>query len=580
MPPAFHTKTLIELGYVQDGDTVHYVDGDTGEQLLSGQITETGIRVANETKPVPPVKFEAMAGRHKSRAPTKHIILPNGMSMEDALSEIKGVGWRKKGSLKKRFAASRVAGSARAAGSGPTTARRDDDNDDYCGVCQENGDLLMCDGCSLSFHGGCIGYQDIDFLGEDEDWFCWNCSKRLGKEFAVDTRPLDPNTVPNVVYVAVDESLEFYYKLNVIKKKDEGGRRLTLRLRTGADAERDVVETSLDVEDKRIWRGDISRKTRTGWVVPVEPLPNADLSRHPVPLVPRFHCVSERGRSPAYIPPPSVYSPRKLQNSVKMDDRNAEDMIEVADILSQFASIDANCVGLKVAPPGPGTKTYTKKRRATSSKGQPGSGGGKVNKTDPTANPAANPPRAPVQVKMTEAALKLDVGDDVEVWISETNVGPGGWVPGRVVERALIEEDGSGAPYFAFYTVEMLPLLEHSIDLSSNTSAISSLLQVRRPLAVPIGGQSRYANMVRKPLTAEARRPARRFSKGDRVEAIVCGRFAPGTISRDTGARSSTCRINFDNPAKEMGYKAATATQSIDAVRLTSLPAQYYGMLR
>ena len=96
---------------------------------------------------------------------------------------------------------------------------------------------------------------------------------------------------------------------------------------------------------------------------------------------------------------------------------------------------------------------------------------------------------------------------------------------------------------------------------------------------MPVGNQ-RYANMVRKPLTAEEQRPAGCLRKGDRVEAIVCGRFAPGTISKDTGPRSSTCRIKFDNPAKGMGYKAATATQPLDAVRLTSLPAQYHGMLR
>jgi hypothetical protein len=573
MPRVFN-KQLIELGYVQDGDTVRYVDGDTGQQLLSGKITMAGILVANERKPVSPDKFQALAGRYQVKAPTKHIILPNGVSMADALSEIKRLSTRQD-LVEKRVAASRMAGSARPR---PPTRRSDDSNDDFCGVCQEEGDLLMCDGCRLSFHGGCIGYQDLGFLPEDEDWLCWNCSKRLGKEFVVDARPLDPGRVPNVVFVAVNDSLEYYYKFNVVRKKGKRGRRLAVTLRTGPDAERDVIETTFDVEDRKIWRGDLSRNTTNGWVVPVEPLPNTDLTRHPVPHVPRFHCVTEPGHPVATIPPPPLLSSTKTRNSKKAAERNAQDMIEVADILSQFASIDANRGGTDVALPGSKAKEHAKKRRAVSSEGQPGGGGSKVREIARAANPAEMA-GAPSQLKMTEAALKLDVDDDVEVWISETSVGPGGWVPGKVVERALIEEDGSGAPYFAFYSVEMRPLLEHPIDLTSEHSVMRPMLRVRRPLAVPVGNQ-RYANMVRKPLTAEEQRPAGCLRKGDRVEAIVCGRFAPGTISKDTGPRSSTCRIKFDNPAKGMGYKAATATQPLDAVRLTSLPAQYHGMLR
>lgn len=576
MPRASHTRRLIEFGYVQDGETVLYVDRDTREQLFSGQIVKEGILIAGQSEPVSLTKFAAMAGRSDVKAPTLNIILPSGVSMADALCDIMGQN-SENGKVKGRTATSEPAASR------PSTTRRgDDDNDDWCGVCLEKGDLLMCDGCCLSFHWGCIGYQDLDFLSEDDDWLCWNCSKRLGKEFAVDTRPVDPRTVPNIAYVAVDERLEYYYKFDVLHKKGKRGRRLVMTLRTGPDAERDIVEMTFDSEDRRIWRGDISRKTKTGWVVPVEPAPNADLSRYPVPLVPRFHCVMEQGHPPAPIPPPPQippppYSARHLRNLMGMDDRNTEDMIAVADILSQFASFGDRNEGQGGVRPGPSTSAQ--KRRAIAKKVPPGGSGSKENEPGPTTNPTATP-GLPRQVKMTETALKLDVNDDVEVWINETNVGPGGWVPGRVAERAVIDEDGSGAPYFAFYLVEMLPFLEQPIDLSSKHPVMKPLMQVRRPLAVPVGGEVRYASMVRKPLTAEERRPARHFRKGDRVEAIVCGRFAPGTISRDTGARSSTCRVRFDNPAKEMGYKAAMATQSIDAVRLTSLPARYYGMLR
>ncbi len=152
----------------------------------------------------------------------------------------------------------------------------------------------MCDGCRLSFHGGCIGYQDLGFLPEDEDWLCWNCSKRLGKEFVVDARPLDPGCVPNVVFVAVNDRLEYYYKFNVVRKKGKRGRRLAVTLRTGPDAERDVIETTFDVEDRKIWRGDLSRNTTNGWP------DQAGCGRERAPRVcHRVHAGPHRKQSPA-----------------------------------------------------------------------------------------------------------------------------------------------------------------------------------------------------------------------------------------------------------------------------------------
>ncbi len=468
------------------------------------------------------------------------------------------------------------------------TNRGDDDNDDWCGVCREKGDLLMCDGCCLSFHCGCIGYQDLDFLPDDKDWFCWNCSKLRGVPFAVDTRPINPQTAPEVIYMAVDASLEYYYKYNILQRKSRRGRSprtFTAMLRTGPDAQRDVVVMNFDVDDRRIWRGDLSRKTRIGWIGTVEPAPGADLTRHPVPLLPQFHRVRELGHTNASDPPPPpVFTPQTVRPSERVDDRNAgtlalpSQLLEAADILSHLASGDGNIQGLDDGDrPDP-----TRRAKKAQKRGHSGGGSRKENETvlPRAVNPMAPPP-PPSQERMTEAAMELDVNDDVEVWISETSIGPGGWVPGRIVERALIDEDGSGAPYFAFYSVEMLPIFEHQIDVSNEHSVLGPLMRVRRPLAVPIAGEVRYATMVRRPLTTQERhRPVANLVKGDRVEAIVCGRYAPGTVAKDTGARSSTCRIVFDNPAKEMGYKAATMTQPIDAVRKTLVPARYYGMLQ
>ena len=518
------------------------------------------------------------------------------------------------------------------------STRGDDDNDDWCGVCREKGDLLMCDGCCLSFHCGCLGYKDLDFLPEDEAWFCWNCSKRQGKEFAVDMRPVDRATFPQIAYVAVDDSLEYYYKYDVLQKKGRQGRRIDVTLRTGGDVRRDIVEMSFDIGDRRIWRGDLSRKTKIGWVGTVVPAPGADLTKHPVPLVPQFHCVREQGHPNASVLPPlPVYRPglvanlrtnggeseetmtntrssrqsseelpveqatksnrgRKKRGSDRVAEQNSAKMLEAANILSQIAYI--NSKGADGTPGGP--TTHTKKSQKRSS-GQvrakdktDGETGGKrrnstkENETQTPQNPgtaakaAAHPSglNQVNQVKMTPAALRLDVDDEVELWLNETHVGPGGWVPGKIVERALVAEDGSGDPYFAFYTIDMLPILDQKVDNSSSGEVLKPLLQVRRPLAVPVGGQARYATVIRKPIGPQERRKVANFKKGDRVEAIVCGRYAPGTVARDTGSRSSKCRINFDNPAKDLGFKAATASQPIESVRLTSLPPQYNGLLR
>jgi len=105
MPRLTYCKKLMVYGYVQDGETVHYVDQETREKLLAGKITERGILVAGQPDPVSLAKFEALAGRYYVKAPSKYIILPSGMSMDDALCDIKGV------KSEERFVASRPARS-------------------------------------------------------------------------------------------------------------------------------------------------------------------------------------------------------------------------------------------------------------------------------------------------------------------------------------------------------------------------------------------------------------------------------------------------------------------------------------
>jgi hypothetical protein len=173
MPRYTYTKKLMVFGYVEDGETVYYVDRDTREQLLAGQITERGILVQGEPEPVSLAKFEALAGRYYVKAPTKYTILPSGVSMHEALCEIKGVS-AEESVLRERAVVSRPSRSGR--GRTPKRGQEDpapvplasllleDENDQLCAYCGNGGEvieLLHCASCPTALHASCPSVEDI-----------------------------------------------------------------------------------------------------------------------------------------------------------------------------------------------------------------------------------------------------------------------------------------------------------------------------------------------------------------------------------------------------------------------------------
>ena len=48
-----------------------------------------------------------------------------------------------------------------------------DEHQDYCEVCEESGELLLCDTCTLSFHLQCLD-PPLDEAPEGE-WSCPKC---------------------------------------------------------------------------------------------------------------------------------------------------------------------------------------------------------------------------------------------------------------------------------------------------------------------------------------------------------------------------------------------------------------------
>jgi SHAQKYF class myb-like DNA-binding protein len=131
-------------------------------------------------------------------------------------------------------------------------------NDDCCAVCRRGGNLLCCDGCCLSFHLLCVGYQEAFRTTVDSinPWYCWNCSKEKGKSFVFDDSPLDTESIPATVYIATDSSME-YYRLYSVKSRRDTDFEAAVQMRD--DSCTDQKSENFAINDSRIWKGDPSK---------------------------------------------------------------------------------------------------------------------------------------------------------------------------------------------------------------------------------------------------------------------------------------------------------------------------------
>mmetsp|Transcript_20082 Transcript_20082/g.41622 ORF Transcript_20082/g.41622 Transcript_20082/m.41622 type:complete len:218 (-) Transcript_20082:2184-2837(-) len=46
------------------------------------------------------------------------------------------------------------------------------DDDDKCAICNDGGDLILCDGCDKSYHLQCVNLREVP----EGDWFCPQCT--------------------------------------------------------------------------------------------------------------------------------------------------------------------------------------------------------------------------------------------------------------------------------------------------------------------------------------------------------------------------------------------------------------------
>ena len=152
-------------------------------------------------------------------------------------------------------------------------------------------------------------------------------------------------------------------------------------------------------------------------------------------------------------------------------------------------------------------------------------------------------------------------------------------MPGKIAERTLVDPKGCGKPYFAFYAVDTLPVLEYEIDLTKKDRVMTAMMRVRTSLAVP--SADGYSVLMRVPLLREDWRRQETYEKGDRVEVLVCGRFSPGTIAKNSKRGSPTCKVTFDHPATELGHRSAGVDQPKELVRAINVhsKSRHYALL-
>jgi hypothetical protein len=419
-------------------------------------------------------------------------------------------------------------------------SRNPDDNDDWCGVCKEGGDLLMCDGCHLSFHFGCVGYSGDEIIDQASDWFCWHCSAKRGQKFFVDTTDIKPKGLAATVYVAVDDRLEYYHKYDVVTKTSEN---FVASLKTGTKEAGRGTTVTVSLRDPRVWRGYLKLKARKGWVPMMKPVDKKGARGHPLMYEPAFRSVIQRptrdetAHEATDVRLAGHSSRKRLKAAPKVSpigtssNSSSQEEADAANTLAQMNTMDERNAGVSDARPSPSKKMIIPL------------------------------PLERVSWIINKLLTDLQVGSAVEVWVDATELGPGGWMPGVIEERVeLNPPEKSGPllnnPYFAFYRVRLMPLPGEgnsslfSKDLDSADPVVKSLCSLRTSLTMPCSSEGGHGFVIlaRRPLKKKDRKKGGTLLRErDNVEVLLCGRYCPGNISTKCNDTKS-CKVVFDAP--------------------------------
>nr|XP_043609632.1 increased DNA methylation 1-like [Erigeron canadensis] len=159
---------LIENSIVARGANVCYRKKD-GEVIAKGRVYEDGIQCDCCGEFFLLSKFEAHAGSSYHR-PAAFMFLEDGRSLCDCQNQLKFdndyVGVSKSQEL---YEDDRVLKGAKTPESSVVV-----NNDEYCWICKDGGDLILCDSCTSSFHPTCLGL--LDGIPDSDFWYCPFCS--------------------------------------------------------------------------------------------------------------------------------------------------------------------------------------------------------------------------------------------------------------------------------------------------------------------------------------------------------------------------------------------------------------------
>ncbi|XP_020580430.1 increased DNA methylation 1-like [Phalaenopsis equestris] len=140
-------KLVFMEDVLPEGTMLRYIVN--GIPQLVGYAKDSGIYCTCCNEVVSPSQFEAHAGHSQRRKPYNYIYTSNGVSLHEL-----SVTLSKRRKL------------------------LDSENDDLCSICEDAGELVLCDLCPRAFHQACAGLSSVP----EGDWHCRYCETMHQRE--------------------------------------------------------------------------------------------------------------------------------------------------------------------------------------------------------------------------------------------------------------------------------------------------------------------------------------------------------------------------------------------------------------
>uniref|UniRef100_A0ACD5WP71 Uncharacterized protein n=1 Tax=Avena sativa TaxID=4498 RepID=A0ACD5WP71_AVESA len=186
---------LVEKNILVPRVKIIYKQRSDGPQIKEGSIVTDGIKCKCCNELFTLESFEVHAG-YSTQLPSAHMFLKDGRSLSQCLVELMGEN-KPKNSLHVRL-------------------KKDNshiESDSICSICNDGGNIILCDGCPSSFHHACVGLQDTP-IGS---WYCPSCRCSICDSGAYDP---DANQFTEKTIMYCDQC-ECEYHVGCIRNKSD-----------------------------------------------------------------------------------------------------------------------------------------------------------------------------------------------------------------------------------------------------------------------------------------------------------------------------------------------------------------------